>query len=277
MSVVVLGSDGMLGHVVAHIMSAAGHNVVAIDRSSFNVGDNSYYMDGLCVWDGDIVINCIGVLVDESAKDKKKAVLVNSLFPHKLSEFCDTAGARLIHITTDCVFDGRTGSYEFDSRHCPSSAYGMSKSLGEPDNCILVRTSIYGPELKKAGTGLLHWFLTFEGDSVNGFVSHYFSGVSTVQLAKKLLHIVDNIDSMPNGPRVFTGFTITKSELLSMISSIFSLKTTVKPTLSPVIDRSMKPWQNVPPFANRKEEVRELLEYMKENRSRYLHYGKLAL
>ena len=109
----------------------------------------------------DIIINCIGMLIEESQEDISKAIYINSYFPHLLKSICNKINAKLVHISTDCVFSGDKGSYTETDLPDSNTIYGKTKSLGEiTDNThVTIRTSIIGPELKSNGVSLLDWFL----------------------------------------------------------------------------------------------------------------------
>ena len=112
----------------------------------------------------------------------------NSLLPHHLQSISEEIGAKLIHISTDCVFSGKTGSYTESSLRDADDVYGRTKALGEiiSNQHLTIRTSIVGPELKINGEGLLHWFLTSTEKELNGFSKVFWGGVTTVELAKAI-------------------------------------------------------------------------------------------
>ena len=119
-----------------------------------------------------VIINCVGVLINGSNSNPSNAILLNALLPHKLVEFSKIIGAKLIHISTDCVFDGSKGSYIETDIKTAQDIYGLSKSLGEINDSenLTLRTSIIGPELKNNGEGLFSWFINQKGE-VNGFAN----------------------------------------------------------------------------------------------------------
>lgn len=116
----------------------------------------------------DVVINCVGLVKQlAAANDPLAAIPINAVLPHRLAGLCDLVGARLIHVSTDCVFNGRKGGYREDDTPDAEDLYGRSKLLGEVDyaNAITLRTSIIGPEL--AGrNGLVEWFLNETGSTL---------------------------------------------------------------------------------------------------------------
>lgn len=135
----------------------------------------------------DFILNCIGVLVKGSQQHPDNAILINAYFPHLLKKLSDEVGAKLIHISTDCVFSGAKGNYMENDFRDADDIYGRSKALGEIINekDITIRTSIIGPELKLNGEGLFHWFMQQNGE-VNGFKTAVWGGVTTLELAKAI-------------------------------------------------------------------------------------------
>ena len=148
-----------------------------------------------------IIINCIGILIQDSKKDIKNATYINSHFPKLLSRLCyqmnsslhiDTINSKLIHISTDCVFSGNKGSYIENDVSDASTIYGTTKYLGEivDDYNITLRTSIIGPELKSNGQGLLDWFLKQKNQKIDGYAQTMWTGVTTLELAKIIKVII---------------------------------------------------------------------------------------
>ena len=138
-----------------------------------------------------VAINCIGVVKQApTINDAVTTITINSLFPHLLLRDCQEWGIRLIHLSTDCVFSGRKGSYRETDQPDPADFYGLSKWVGEPNGhgILVIRTSMFGPELGKR-QGLLEWFLDQRGKTVRGFANAVFSGFYTRSLARLVLKI----------------------------------------------------------------------------------------
>lgn len=165
----ILGVNGMAGHVIAQYLLEQGHTVYGFARQESSVcetmiGDATIKEDvrqALQAHPYDYVVNAIGVLnnfVDEHPAD---GIYLNSVLPHFLAEELADTKTKLIHISTDCVFEGDKGRYSEMDRPNAISYYGRSKALGEviDDRNLTIRTSIIGPELKKDGIGLFHWFM----------------------------------------------------------------------------------------------------------------------
>jgi len=169
------------------------------------------------------IVNCIGVLIKGSLEDPSNAIFINSYLPHKLANFSDSIGAKLIHISTDCVFDGLKGSYVETDLKTAQDVYGMSKSLGEINNSghLTLRTSIIGPELKENGEGLLSWVLKQKGE-INGFKESIWGGVTTLVLSDIIIKSIANQYS--GLIHVTNGKSISKYNLLDLIQRYFVLK-----------------------------------------------------
>jgi len=222
----------MLGHVVYKLLDEIGtYKLCDISyRNKLNprtiICDvtNSDELEKIIVnLKPDIIINCIGVLIQGTAKSIERAIFLNAYFPHWLKNLCDTLDSKLIHISTDCVFSGLKGENSEETTPDAKDIYGKTKALGEfnSDKHLCLRTSIIGPELKKEGEGLLHWVFNQKG-KIAGYSRVYWSGVTTLELAKAMSYAIDHKVS---GLWNFTnGEKINKFELLNLIRNTFSLE-----------------------------------------------------
>lgn len=188
----------------------------------------------------DAMINAVGIVKQrDDAKESIPSLEINALFPHKLSELAKTSGARLIHISTDCIFSGRKGNY---SEHDPSDAddlYGKSKFLGEvlESHAITFRTSIIGLELRRK-QGLVEWFLAQRG-KIKGFRRAIFSGLTTLEMARVIERVLTKHPGMSELWHVATT-PISKYDLLSMLATKLDRKDIeIEPDDSFVCDRSL--------------------------------------
>jgi dTDP-4-dehydrorhamnose reductase len=187
----------------------------------------------------DIAINCIGIIKQlPIANDPITAITINSLLPHKIAKICNDIGARMIHISTDCVFDGKKGNYTEDDFSNAEDLYGKSKFLGEVNypNCITLRTSIIGHELKSK-YGLVEWFLSQE-NPVKGFTKAIYTGFPTIEIARIISEFV-----IPNekliGLYQVSSNPISKYELLKIISQKYNKKIEIIPFDDFFLDRSL--------------------------------------
>lgn len=195
MKFLVLGCNGMAGHTISLYLKEQGHEVLGFDvrKSSFipsvagdarNIElirtlakDNNY----------DSIINCIGILNQFAEQNKSLATYLNSFLPHYLAEITEGTSTQVIHMSTDCVFSGKRGDYTEEDFKDGESFYDRSKALGElEDNKnITLRNSIVGPDINQNGIGLLNWFMKQNG-TVNGFTKTFWTGQTTLQLAKTM-------------------------------------------------------------------------------------------
>ena len=207
MRILVLGASGMLGHTVYRVIAGdsrfqvfgtirsetARKHLPTADRatliSEIDVDSIDSLLRAFAESRPDVVINCIGIVKQlKSSYDPLVAIPMNAILPHRIARIAAACGARMVHVSTDCVFTGTKGNYlESDVPDAPD-LYGRSKLLGEVDypHTITLRTSIIGPEMVGAGTGLVGWFLNQTG-SVKGFRRAIFSGFPTVTLARIIL------------------------------------------------------------------------------------------
>jgi dTDP-4-dehydrorhamnose reductase len=187
-----------------------------------------------------VVINCVGINKQlPTAKDPLVSIMINALFPHRLAQTCKSIGARLIHISTDCVFSGRKGMYDEKDVPDADDIYGRSKLLGEvpSSNCLTLRTSLIGRELRTTH-GLVEWFLSNRGRSVRGYTNAIFTGFPTLTMA----HIIGNvIKNHPNLSGVYHVSTdpISKYQLLCLFRDTFQVPVEIEPCPSVNIDRSL--------------------------------------
>lgn len=256
-TILVLGASGMLGNAVFRYLSINSEDATFGSVRSPHAAAmlpeqlRSHVISGIDVQDidslsrlfekvrPDIVVNCVGVVKQlAEANDPLVAIPINSILPHRLARLSSVAGARFIHISTDCVFSGKKGMYRESDDADPYDLYGRSKLLGEVDypNAITLRTSIIGHEQNNSN-GLLNWFLT-QQDSVKGYTKATFSGLPTVELARVIL---DFVLPMPNlhGVHHVSSAAITKFDLLELIANAYEKKIAIVPDDKVVIDRSL--------------------------------------
>lgn len=211
MRVLVLGGDGMLGHQVCRRLSPRfdlwatyrndpakwmAYGTVPAERALGGVDAMALTTveSALASVRPDAVINCIGIVKQrDEAKMAEPSIMVNSLFPHQLAELCASTAVRLLHMSTDCVFSGRRGSYTEDDFPDPSDLYGRSKLLGEVDRfgCLTIRTSIIGWEVM-GNASLLEWFASQRGQTIKGYRRYIYSGLSTIALADVMAWVLEN-------------------------------------------------------------------------------------
>lgn len=257
MRVLVLGASGMLGSAafrgfadtpgIEAFATVRGDGV----RRQFATPLQANLISGVDVLDTDvllsvvaqvrpeIVVNCVGVVKQLSAaKDPLVTLPLNALFPHRLARVTALAGARLVHISTDCVFCGTIGNYTEASTPDADDLYGRSKLLGEVDypHAITLRTSIIGRELGTRN-GLVEWFLGAEGP-VRGFSRAIFSGLPTDELVDVIARHVLPHPELSGVWHVSTA-PINKHDLLLLLRDAYGRTTEIEPDPTLVLDRSL--------------------------------------
>lgn len=256
--VLVLGVTGMLGNAVFRVFGAdAAHQTWGTLRSAsalrhFPVDSHDRLLSGVDVLDQDaltavmakirpdVVINCVGLIKQlADAKDPLTALPINAMLPHRLARLCELGGARLIHVSTDCVFSGRKGMYQESDLSDAEDLYGKSKYIGELHDlphAITLRTSIIGHELG-SNYALVDWFLSQQG-SVKGFTQAIFSGLPTVELARVMKDFVVPHLQL-NGLYHVAAEPIDKFRLLSQVAAQYGKQIEIRPDDALVIDRSL--------------------------------------
>ena len=172
MRLLILGSDGMVGHVVSLYLKEQGHDVTEIGECDHALEDMSTLEEMVRTGRYNAIINCTAIINQDAEADKVSAVKVNSLLPHFLEAITDGTETVVVHRSTDCIFSGEKGNYTLEDWPDASSFYARSKALGELNNDkdITIRTSLVGPEKDENGGGLFNWFYNQKGD-VNGFAN----------------------------------------------------------------------------------------------------------
>lgn len=257
MKILVLGASGMLGNAVFRVLServdwqvygslrASGSKRFFADAIVNNLiaGIDVEQQDSLlAAFSGvrpEVVINCVGLVKQlAEADDPLSAVPINTLLPHRLARLCSLAGARLIQLSTDCVFSGGKGGYTETDFADAKDLYGRSKYLGEVSypHTITLRTSIIGHELQSAH-GLVNWFLAQTGEC-NGYTRAIFSGLPTVVLAQIIREVVIPHSEL-HGVYHVAAKPISKFDLLRMIAKVYGKSIHIAPDDRLVIDRSL--------------------------------------
>lgn len=278
--ILILGSTGMLGHVFYHTVKE-NNNYEIVDvafRNKLNDGtiicdvtDKHKLAKVIKEANPDYIVNCIGILIKGSTNNPANAIYINAYLPHYLASLAEENKARLIHVSTDCVFSGSTGGYTETDFRDADDVYGRSKALGEligEDN-LTIRTSIIGPEIKENGEGLLHWFLKQEG-TIKGYSQAFWGGVTTLELSKAILVAIDqDLKGLIN---LTNGEAINKYDMLQLFKSIFNrTELNIEPLENKKVDKSLKSERNdfdytVPSYAVM---FKEMFNNMQENKDLY--------
>jgi len=286
--ILLFGITGMAGHIIYdYFLRLDGYEIIGtsyrkkIDNSTvlLDVSDFEAVEAIVKKERPKYIINAVGVLIRGSRDSSSNTILINSYLPHFLVGLARKYNAKLIHISTDCVFSGKNGGNTESSFRDADDVYGRSKALGEIENetDVTIRTSIIGPELKNQGEGLFHWFMMQDG-AINGFNNVYWSGVTTLQLAKGIRIVLENniigIYHLTNGEK------ISKYNLMNLFKKIWNKNNiTINEIKSIPKDKSFINTK-FPDF-NVNESYEEMLidqyNFMEQNRDKFDYKQRYAL
>jgi dTDP-4-dehydrorhamnose reductase len=255
MRVVIAGGGGMLGHATWQLFRDRFDTIVTLRglASDYPEGvfDAGRTIEGVDAADGekaalriidakpDVVVNCVGIIKQRAeAKDPIPSLRVNALFPHLLAAAAAAAAARVIHISTDCVFSGRRGAYREDDVTDADDLYGRTKVLGEVGRPHLtLRSSLIGRELK-GSYGLVEWFLSRRGAQVCGYRGAVFSGVTTLQMARIVAEVIESRKEL-GGTYHVASEPITKYDLLRLLNDALKTGADICGKNEPRVDRTL--------------------------------------
>jgi len=233
--ITILGASGMLGWALGkYFIKQYGKDNVFLSFRNTNIsyGKNYFYFDAMKHKPSEVipschyVINAIGIVKPLINKWIPMSIYINSLFPWELADSCEERDIRLIHITTDCVYGSSKGNYiETDECDC-TDWYGRTKSLGEPSNCMNLRTSIIGEEYHN-NVNLLEWAVSQKGRTVQGYTNHFWNGVTTQEYARICDKIIRNNWYEKGVFHVFSN-QVSKHELLQLINEKWKLSLNIE-------------------------------------------------
>lgn len=279
----VLGCNGMAGHTISLYLQERGYEVLGFDRTTSNyvrsiagdAKDTAAMERMLSEGNFDTVINCIGILNQFAEQNKGLAVFLNAYFPHFLAEATAGTHTQVIHMSTDCVFSGRRGSYTEDDLPDGETFYDRSKALGEleDEKNLTLRNSIVGPDLHPEGIGLLNWFMQQEGE-VDGYTKTIWTGQTTLQLARTMeAAALSRTHGLYNA---VPDRSISKYELLKLFNRYLrNDAVTIRPAAGVRADKSLKRTRfdfdyRIPDY---EQMIAELAAWMRAHKSMYPHYG----
>jgi len=247
MKVLVLGGDGMLGHELYRELRDHHETRVTLRGASsaphafggVEVHGSSRVEEVIAQFRPAAVVNCIGIVKQRvEAEEAITSIEVNAILPHRLVIACRAAGARLVHLSTDCVFSGEKGNYREEDRPDPLDVYGRSKLLGEVtgDGALTLRTSMIGLGLQRK-TSLVDWFLAQKG-RIQGYRKAIFSGLTTRELSRVIRMIVEK-HPQASGLYHLSAAPISKYDLLLKLRERLAKSIDIAPADEPRIDRSL--------------------------------------
>lgn len=283
MKFLIIGCNGMAGHVISIYLREQGHEVVgyARQKSKFvntvigDATDFKFLRDTIYKGKYDTVVNCVGLLNQFAENDHANAVLLNGYLPHYLADITKNTNTQVIHMSTDCVFSGKKGGYTEESIPDGRLFYDRTKAMGEieDDKNVTFRNSIIGPDIKKDGIGLLNWFMQ-QKTIVNGFTGAIWTGQTTLQMAKTIEEAAKRrthglFNAVPNEK-------INKYELLNLFNKyIRKNKINIVPVDRFVADKSLIRTRfegfdyEIPGY---EKMIEELGEWMRAHKELYMHY-----
>ena len=284
MKILVLGCNGMAGHLISLYFKEKGHEVVGFARqqsqllNSTIIGDASdMALIKKVIEEGnyDAVINCIGLLNQFAENNKAMAVLLNGYLPHYLVELTKDTKTRILHMSTDCVFAGNDGPYFEDTLPNGTSFYDRSKAMGEfnNDKDLTFRNSIIGPDVKASGIGLFNWFMKQEGP-IGGFTGAIWTGLTTYTLAQAMeAALNENLTGLYN---LVNNTSINKFDLCSLFNKYFRAgEVEINPNDKLQLDKTLKCTRtdfsfHVPSY---EQQIKDMREWVDAHPSLYPHYN----
>jgi len=270
--VAVLGSTGMLGSTLTHILESQFENIYEFNRSGISVTGNNKsrsievrssngILDSFKGLEIDYIVNCIGMikhLINESDQNSVNlASKINSKFPADLNNYANRLGISVIQVGTDCVYSGKSGLYSESDPHDPIDIYGLTKNIGEQSatDSMLIRCSIVGKELNSKNS-LLEWVVSQPKSAlVKGYVNHIWNGVTTLQFSQIISGIIKSGTYKPGITHLVPKDIVSKYELINLISlnfgrsdlqiSQFEAETPINRSLITVNpERNLQLWRN---------------------------------
>lgn len=267
MKVWIFGANGMLGNYISTYLQTI-FKIKAITRNEYNISDLT--VDNLREFlkdlnQNDVVINCAGVIPQRAKPDSRLYFTVNSLFPVILSQLCSEKASKMIHITTDCVFSGKISKkynyYNEDCIHDETNDYGVSKSLGEKCDATIIRTSIIGEE-KKNKKSLLEWVKKNKEGEIDGFVNHFWNGVTCLQLAKIIKEIIQKNLFWKGVRHVHSPLPVSKYELIDLINKIYKLNITINPRETDIpVDKTLSSLYESFEIPSIEQQIKEMKDF----------------
>lgn len=243
MKILVLGKNGMLGHVVYNYFLERGNDVIGTvvedGEIKYDAFKNQEKLESIIEEEKpDVVINCIGILNQVAENNKDLAVKLNSLLPHYCDRLSLKYNFKFIHVSTDCVFEGTKGKYDEISLPDASSFYGRSKALGEINNDrnLTLRTSIVGPDMNPNGIGLFQWFMNQTGE-IGGYTKVIWTGVTTIELAKAMEKAIKN--NLVGLHHVVNNDFIPKYDLLKLFKETFNKDIVINKEVNTVSEKTL--------------------------------------
>jgi dTDP-4-dehydrorhamnose reductase len=281
--ILVLGSAGLIGHQVYNYLKDSNdyelyniscRNKIQDDTILLNARDEKIFIDKIINISPQYIVNCVGILINGSDSNPENAIFLNSYIPHRLARLADKINAKLIHISTDCVFSGdkKKPYVEIDEKD-GRGIYAKTKGLGEVinDKHLTLRTSVVGPELKSDGEELFHWFMNQSGE-IFGYTKAIWSGVTTIELAKAVKWSIDN--NVTGLYHITNNSSISKYDLLKLFQKYTKEDIDIKSVDGKNVDKSFIDTRllmnyKIPSYD---QMIKNMVDLIRENSKLYKNY-----
>jgi len=282
--VLILGSSGLIGHQVYNYLKDNSDFVLTNISYSRRLNNETILLDArnerkffnqIKVIQPNYIVNCIGVLISEAKQNPESAMSLNAHLPHRLVKLSKKINAKLIHMSTDCVFSGKKQSPYIETDEMDGKdTYAKTKALGEviSENHLTIRTSVIGPELTNGSEELFHWFMNQSG-VIEGFTEAIWSGVTTLELAKSVKWFVEN--NTTGLYHLTNGIPIKKYDLLHLFKKYTKKNIEIAKvdgifTNKSFVDTRQEINYQLPTYDAM---IREMVSLIKNNRILYSHYN----
>jgi len=266
MKIIVLGKEGLVGRYVYKYLKNNFNNVYGTTRTDLDYLDTENLTNNLLklyeISEQDIVINCVGILKHIVNLHKEEEVIkVNALAPLLLAELSRTVKFKFINITSDCVYSGLKSFHTENDFIDHDEIYALTKRLGEHPYAINIRTSVCGEEIKHKRS-FLEWVLSSEGKEIDGFVNHFWNGITCLELAKVIEKMIKKNIWWHGTRHIFSPESFNKYELSNMFAKLYNInpKSINKYSTEKKVDRTLSTVYN----ENERLEVQSFFVQMKE-------------
>ncbi len=282
--VLILGSTGLIGHQIYEYLRKNSDFLLSNTSYRKQLNDETVLLDArnesdfvnyIKIVRPNYIINCIGVLISESDLDPLKASFLNANLPHKLAKLADKINAKLIHMSTDCVFSGNKKlPYLEDDFKDGNTNYARFKNFGEviSNSHLTIRTSVVGPEFINDGDELFHWFMS-QSNNIEGYTKSIWSGVTTIELAKAVKYFIEN--NTVGLYHLTNNLSISKYDLLKLFlkytnKDIEVIMTEGKVTNKSFIDSRKELNYSIPEYNLM---IKDMIVHIRNNHNVYKHYS----
>lgn len=271
--VMVFGSNGMLGRYLCSLLGRTPNiKVISVKRSDLDLSnltstdlENFFFkkFTHTVTPIKKIVINAAGIINKrpDLGNVDRESIMVNSIFPHLCNTVCRELSIKMIHITTDCVYDGtleKDKMYSLNNKHNESDIYGLSKSCGEPKKCFIIRTSIIGESPN--GRSLIEWLKQNKGNIINGYTNHYWNGVTCLELSSYIVSCILKNNLEKREERIASSCSYSKFEICQIVNEVFDLNLIIEPYETEIsVNRCLEP--TYPVIKSLNQQIREMKDY----------------